>query len=67
LEHRDAILRELAAHRAVKRGVVDPFIDEGLVPKSEPLEEGNIGPPEYVYLIPNALPEDTTIVKTEQL
>jgi hypothetical protein len=50
-----------------KRGLVEPFIDEGVVPKSEPVEEGIIGPPKYVYLIPDASPGGATIVKTEQV
>jgi hypothetical protein len=29
--------------------LIDPFVDEGVVPKPEPIEEGAIGPPEYVY------------------
>jgi hypothetical protein len=61
------ILKDRAARRAAKRGSVEPFVDEGLVPKSDPIEEGIIGPPEFVYLIPDALPEGTAIVKTEQL
>jgi hypothetical protein len=67
LKCRDTILRECAARRAARRGSVKPFVDEGLVPKSEPVEEGIIGPPEYVYLIPDASPEGTAIVKTKQL
>jgi hypothetical protein len=51
---REAILKERTARRAVKRGLIDPFVDEGVVPKLEPVEEGVIGPPEYVYLIPDA-------------
>jgi hypothetical protein len=51
----------------VKCGEAEPFVDEGLVAKLEPIEEGVIGPPEYVYLIPDALPCDTAIVKTKQL
>jgi hypothetical protein len=51
----------------VKCGEAEPFVDEGLVPKLEPIEEGVIGPPEYVYLIPDAFPYDTSIVKTKQL
>jgi hypothetical protein len=44
-----------------KRGLVEPFIDEGVVPKSEPVEEGIISPPEYVYLIPDAPPGATRL------
>jgi hypothetical protein len=65
-EHHDAILRERAARRAARRGSVELFVDEGLVLKWEPVEEGIIGPPEYVYLIPDASPKGTAIVKTEQ-
>jgi hypothetical protein len=53
-ERRDAILRERATRRAAKRGSVEPFVNEGVVPKSEPVEEGVVGPLEYVYLIPDA-------------
>jgi hypothetical protein len=67
LERHDANLRERTTRRAAKRGAVEPFVDEGLVPKSEPVEEGVIGPPEYVYSIPDASPEGIVIVKTEQL
>jgi hypothetical protein len=51
---REAILRERAARRAARRNLVDPFVTEGVVLKPEPVEEGIIGPPEYVYLIPDA-------------
>jgi hypothetical protein len=37
-----------------RRNLVDPFVTEGVVPKPVPVEEGIIGPPEYVYLIPDA-------------
>jgi hypothetical protein len=63
---RDAILRERAACQAAKRSLIEPFIDEGVVPKSELVEEGVIGPPEYVYLIPDASSEGAVVVKTEQ-
>jgi hypothetical protein len=63
---RDAILRERAARRAGKRSLIEPFVDEGVVPKSEPVEEGVIGPPEYVYLILDASSEGTAVVKTDQ-
>jgi hypothetical protein len=46
--------------------LIEPFIDEGVVPKSELVEEGVIGPPEYVYLIPDASSEGAVVVKTEQ-
>jgi hypothetical protein len=46
--------------------LIEPFVDEGVVPKLEPVEEGVIGPPRYVYLIPDALSEGAAIVKTEQ-
>jgi hypothetical protein len=51
---REAILRERAARRAARRNLVDPFVSEGVVPKPELVEEGVVGPPEYVYLIPDA-------------
>jgi hypothetical protein len=62
---RDAILRERAARRAAKRNSVDPFVTEGVVPKVEPIEEGVLGPPEYVYLIPDASSESFAAVKVE--
>jgi hypothetical protein len=62
---RDAILRERAARRAAKRNLVDPFVTEGVVPKTEPIEEGVLGPPEYVYLIPDASSESFVAVKVE--
>jgi hypothetical protein len=62
---RDAILRERAARRAAKRNLVDPFVTEGVVPKIEPIEEGVLGPPEYVYLIPDASSESFAAVKVE--
>jgi hypothetical protein len=43
---REAILKERATRRAAKRSLLDPFVDEGVVPKPEPVEEGVIGPPE---------------------
>jgi hypothetical protein len=64
---RDAILRERVARRVAKRSLIDPFIDEGMVPKLEPVEEGAIGPLEYVYLIPDASSDDAAIAKTEQM
>jgi hypothetical protein len=51
----------------VKRGTVDPFIDKGVVPKLEPVEEGVIGPPEYVYLISDASLGGVAVAKTEQV
>jgi hypothetical protein len=62
---RDAILRERAARRAAKRNSADPFVTEGVVPKIEPVEEGVLGPPEYVYLIPDASSESFAAVKAE--
>jgi hypothetical protein len=44
---------------------VDPFVTEGVVPKVEPVEEGVLGPPEYVYLIPSASSESFAAVKVE--
>jgi hypothetical protein len=64
---REAILKERAACRAAKCGLIDPFIDEGVVSKPEPVEEGVIGPPEYVYLIPDASSDGVTVVKTEKM
>jgi hypothetical protein len=62
---REAILRERAARRAARRNFVDPFVTEVVVPKPEPVEEGVIGPPEYVYLIPDAPPGGPVVTKTE--
>jgi hypothetical protein len=62
---RDAILRERATRRAAKRNSVDPFVTEGVVPKVEPVEEGVLGPPEYVYLIPDTSSESFAAVKVE--
>jgi hypothetical protein len=61
----EAILRERAARRVAKRSLIDPFVDKGVVPKPEPVEEGAIGPLEYVYLIPDALSDGATVAKTE--
>jgi hypothetical protein len=44
---------------------VDPFVTEGVIPKPEPVEEGTIGPPEYVYLIPDASSGGPVVAKTE--
>jgi hypothetical protein len=44
---------------------VDPFVTEGVVPKIEPIEEGVLGPPEYVYLILDASSESFAAVKVE--
>jgi hypothetical protein len=44
---------------------VDPFVPEGVVPKTELVEEGILGPPEYVYLIPDASSESFAAVKVE--
>jgi hypothetical protein len=46
--------------------LIEPFVDEGVVPKSETVEEAIVRPPEYVYLIPDALLEGAAVVKTEQ-
>jgi hypothetical protein len=62
---RDVVLRERAARRAAKRNSADPFVTEGVVPKVEPIEEGVLGPPEYVYLIPDASSESFAAVKVE--
>jgi hypothetical protein len=61
---REAILRERAARRAARRNLVDPFVTEGVVPKPEPVE-GVIGPPEYVYLIPDSSSGGPVVTKTE--
>jgi hypothetical protein len=44
---------------------VDPFVAEGVIPKTEPIEEGAPGPPEYVYLIPDTSSESFAAVKVE--
>jgi hypothetical protein len=62
---RDAILRERAARRAAKQNSADPFVTKGVVPKVEPVEEGLLGPPEYVYLISDASSESFAAVKVE--
>jgi hypothetical protein len=64
---REAILRERATRRAAKRSFIDPFVDKGVVPKPEPVVEGAIGPPEYVYLIPDASSDGATVAKTEPM
>jgi hypothetical protein len=64
---RETILKERAARQAAKRSLLDPFVDEGVVPKPEPIEEGVIGPPEYVYLIPDASSDGVAVAKTEQM
>jgi hypothetical protein len=40
-------------------------VTEGVVPKVEPVEEGVLGPPVYVYLIPDATSESFATVKVE--
>jgi hypothetical protein len=62
---REAILRERTARRAAKQNLVDPFVTEGVVPKPEPVEEGVIGPPEYVYLSPDASLGGPAVMKIE--
>jgi hypothetical protein len=44
---------------------VDPFVPEGVVPKTEPIEEGVLGPPEYVYLILDTSSEGFAAIKVE--
>jgi hypothetical protein len=44
---------------------VDPFVPEGVVPKTEPVEEGVLGPPEYMYLIPDTSSESLVAAKVE--
>jgi hypothetical protein len=63
--HREAILRERSARRAAKRNLVDPFVPEGVVPKPEPIEEGVLGPHEYVYLIPDTSSDSLAVAKVE--
>jgi hypothetical protein len=65
--HREAILKERATCRAAKRSLLDPFVDEGLVPKPEPIEEGVVGSPEYVYLIPDTSSDGVAVVKTKHM
>jgi hypothetical protein len=40
-------------------------VTERVVPKVEPVEEGVLGPPEYVYLIPDASFESFATVNVE--
>jgi hypothetical protein len=40
-------------------------VTEGVVPKVEPVEEGVLGPPEYVYLILDASSDSFLAVKVE--
>jgi hypothetical protein len=47
---REAILRERATHRAAKQNLIDPFVAEGVVPKSEPVEEGVLAPPPRIRI-----------------
>jgi hypothetical protein len=47
--------------------LTNPFVEEGVVPKPEPVEEGAIGPPEYVHLISDASSDGTTVAKTEPM
>jgi hypothetical protein len=63
--HREAILRERAAHKATRQNLVDPFVTEGVVPKPEPVEEGVLRPPEYVYLIPDISSGGSVVAKAE--
>jgi hypothetical protein len=44
---------------------VDPFVPEGVVSKPEPMEEGVLGPPEYVYLIPDTSSNSLVATKAE--
>jgi hypothetical protein len=62
---REAILRERAARRVAKRYLVDPFVPEGVILKPEPIEEGVLGPPEYVYLIPDTSSDSLVAPKAE--
>jgi hypothetical protein len=47
--------------------LIDPFVDEWVVPKLELIEEGAISPLEYVYLIPDASSDGATVAKTEPM
>jgi hypothetical protein len=40
-------------------------VPEGVVPKPEPIEEGVLGPPEYVYLIPDTSSDNFAATKVE--
>jgi hypothetical protein len=62
---REAILIERAARRVARRNLVDPFVPEGVVLKPEPTEEGVLGPPEYVYLIPDTSSDSLVTAKVE--
>jgi hypothetical protein len=62
---REAILRERATRRAARRNLVNPIVPEGAVPKPEPIKEGVLGPPEYVYLIPDTLSGSLVATKAE--
>jgi hypothetical protein len=61
----ETILRERATRREARQNLVDPFVTEGVVPKPETVKEGFIGPPEYVYLIPDASSGSPVVTKTE--
>jgi hypothetical protein len=63
--HWEAILRERAARRAARRNLVDPFVTEGVVPKPEPVKEGVVRLPEYVYLIPDVSSGGPVVAKAE--
>jgi hypothetical protein len=40
-------------------------VSEGVVPKTESVEEGVLGPPEYVYLIPDTSSDSLAATKLE--
>jgi hypothetical protein len=40
-------------------------VPEGVVPKPEPIEEVVLGPPEYVYLIPDTSSDGLAVAKVE--
>jgi hypothetical protein len=44
---------------------VDPFVPEGVVLKPEPIEEGVLGLPEYVYLIHDTSSDSLVAAKVE--
>jgi hypothetical protein len=64
---REAILRERAARRVAKHNLTDPSITEGIFPKPEPVEEGAIGPPKYMYLIPDTSLDGPAVTKTKTM
>jgi hypothetical protein len=43
----------------------DAFMPEGVVPKPKPIKEGVLGPPEYVYLIPDTSSDNLEATKAK--